>query len=128
MAIAKIAAAVFLNNANTPLGAIVFTHGITGTAACLHLNPLLSEDEQRNLAAYAFQAIVALHAVYADQPVGVPTLAGVPSETASRDEAIEHGDDHAIKLTEACLVFYRLTNDPVFLSAAARGRNLIPPA
>ena len=126
LAIAKVAASVFLNNAKTPLGAIVFTHGITGTAASLHLTPLLTEDEQRTIAAYTFQAILALHAVYAEKPLEDYQPGKVPTPEASRDAAISHGDDHAIKLTEACLLFYRLTDDEIFLAAADLGRDLIP--
>ena len=128
--IARVAANVFLDDAHSTLGAIVFTHGITGTAACLHLGEFLSEPETRTLAFQAFQAVAALHAVYAETTLTTATLEAVhlPTTKELKDNAIRHGDDHVIKLTEACLLFYRLTDDDLFRATAARGQALIPPS
>lgn len=55
---------------------------------------------------------------------------GEPEETLPRDElvgrAVEHGDEHAIKLTEACLREFDLRPDPRYLIAAARGQAKLP--
>jgi hypothetical protein len=39
--------------------------------------------------------------------------------------AVATGDEHAIKLTEACLRLHAETPDPVFLHAAARASDLL---
>jgi hypothetical protein len=39
--------------------------------------------------------------------------------------AVAAGDEHAIKLTEACLRLHAETPDPVFLHAAARASALL---
>jgi hypothetical protein len=41
------------------------------------------------------------------------------------DLAVAAGDEHAIKLTEACLRLHAETPDPVFLHAAARASDLL---
>jgi hypothetical protein len=38
---------------------------------------------------------------------------------------VETGDEHAIKLTEACLRLYAERPDPVLLHAAARASDLL---
>ena len=55
----------------------------------------------------------------ADEP------AGDPVEIAAA--AIEHGDDHVLKLTEACLRQFQITGDPTLLVAAERFRHRIEP-
>ncbi|MEM7099420.1 MAG: questin oxidase family protein [Pseudomonadota bacterium] len=128
LAIAKTSADVFLHNARSTLGAIVFTHAITCVAAVRNIAPCLSEEHQRILIYEAFFAIAALHTVYATSPLKSSPKSSdrTPDEIVSH--AVNHGDDHVIKLTEACINFYKYTQDDRFLVAADLGANLIPSA
>ena len=53
----------------------------------------------------------------------MPAGPGADDEIFAR--AVAHGDEHAIKLTEACLRLHAETPDPVFLHAAARASGLL---
>ena len=44
------------------------------------------------------------------------------------DVAVTHGDEHAIKVTEACLTRNALAPDPAYLAAAASALRLLPAA
>jgi hypothetical protein len=120
-------ARVFLANARDPLGAIVFAHGVTGAAALRSLLPLVDADTARELLRHAWQAGAALLAsLGSEQPA-----AGAPGETplepaALAAAAVLHGDDHAIKLTEACLREYAIEPDPIYPSAAAHALAALP--
>ncbi|MDT0309557.1 hypothetical protein RM780_21730 [Streptomyces sp. DSM 44917] len=48
-----------------------------------------------------------------------------PGEPAAR--AAEHGDEHVIKVTEACLREYALVPEERYLAAAAAAQRRIPP-
>jgi hypothetical protein len=56
-------------------------------------------------------------------PAGDPPPAG--AELAGR--AVEHGDEHVIKLTEAALREHARTGDPTLLVAADRFRGRLDP-
>jgi hypothetical protein len=68
-------------------------------------------------------ALYSVHAPGAD-PEPVPT-AEPPAPEVLADRAVATGDEHAIKLTEACLRLYAESPDPVLLRAAARGCELL---
>ncbi len=73
-----------------------------------------------------WQVCAALHAVYAGGVVPQALPAGVPADPdAVTDRAVATGDEHAIKLTEACLRLHEEIPDPVFLHAAARASDLL---
>ncbi len=117
---AALAAEVFLQNATTPLGFIVFTHGITGLAATHHLLAYLTGEEQRQLVFEAFVAVATLHVVYASAPFNRVAITTETSLDDLKRQAVRNGDDHVIKLTEACLFFYGLSQEPVFLAPPER--------
>lgn len=121
-------AEVFLANAHTPLTAIVFTHGITGFAAIEPLLPLLSRADGATLVRYVWQASAGLYSCYGEaQPWSVPK--GRPAPIAvSRltEDAIEHGDDHVIKLTEACVRLVSQGSPEHLLDAPRRAMELLP--
>ncbi len=48
-----------------------------------------------------------------------------PQPDALIDRAVATGDEHAIKLTEACLRLHAESPDPLMLHAAARGCELL---
>jgi len=119
-------ARVFLTHANDRLGAIVFTHGITAAAALRALAPHLAEDDARDAVRFAWQTGAALVATFATAEPGDPVAGpALPARAALIDAAIACGDDHAIKLTEACLAEHALAPAPVFLAAAERGVRLL---
>ena len=105
-------------NVHSPLTAIVFTHGVTGMGAALNLLPHVSADTARALVTYAWQSGAALMSAYALAPFD---RAAVLPKSAAVDRiarAVAHGDDHVIKLTEACLGMNELHPSPAFLAAA----------
>src|ERR1700751_5307039 len=67
----------------------------------------------------------ALYAVHAGEvnPEPLPTVT-LPAREELADRAVRTGDEHAIKLTEACLRLHAETPDPVYLHAAARASTL----
>jgi hypothetical protein len=115
----------FLEQVRSPLHAIVFTHAITGIAAAQRLGHCVSDATARALIAYAWQTGCALHAVYAEQPLPIPAVQPLRPE-ALIDAAVNHGDEHVIKLTEVCLDFHSILGDDVFLAVAARACRAIP--
>jgi hypothetical protein len=73
-----------------------------------------------------WQVAAALYAVYAGGLTPEPFPAAAPPSVADvTDRAVATGDEHAIKLTEACLRLHAQTPDPVFLHAAARASDLL---
>jgi hypothetical protein len=97
-------ARVYLGSARDPLGTVVFVHGVTSAAALRSLLPALSETTARAALAYAWQAGCALYAAFGHAPAPAGEIAPPPESRATLvDLAIANGDEHAIKLTEACL-------------------------
>ena len=92
--------------------------------------PALPADQHRTTVAAAWQLAAAIIAAFASPPspddlADADEPAGDPVEIA--EAAIEHGDDHVLKLTEACLRQFQLTGDPTLLVAAERFRHRIEP-
>lgn len=113
-AFARVAAA----NVHSPLTAIVFTHGVTGMGAALNLLPHVSVATAQTLVAYAWQSGAALNSAYATAPFdGAAPLANLVTDDRIA-RAVAHGDDHVIKLTEACLALSAVYPSPAFLAAA----------
>lgn len=113
-AFARVAAA----NVHSPLTAIVFTHGVTGMAAAINLLPHLSAATAQTLVAYAWQSGAALMSAYATAPFDGAAAVAMPATIDRVARALAHGDDHVIKLTEACLALNDLHPSPAFLAAA----------
>jgi hypothetical protein len=118
--VAEAFARVAVSNVQNPLTAIVFTHGVTGAAAALNLLPHVSTATGQSLVAYAWQSGAALASAYAASPFDatqpIPAL-GAVNRVA---RAVAHGDDHVIKLTEACLALNARRPSPAFVAAADR--------
>ena len=112
---------VFLSHVHTPLLAIVFTHSITSVHAILNMAPHISPQTTKDLLAFGWQAGAALYAAYADDHIH-PDRPARESETDIISQAVANGDDHVIKLSEACLSFYRRTGNALFLQVPARAR------
>ncbi|MBP6014677.1 MAG: DUF4243 domain-containing protein [Alphaproteobacteria bacterium] len=107
-------------NVHTPLTAIVFTHGVTGMGAALNLLPHVRAETGRTLVAYAWQSGAALMSAYATAPFDGAMTVAQPATVDRVARAVAHGDDHVIKLTEACLALNAVRSSAAFLAAVDR--------
>ena len=119
-------ARVYLANAHDVLSTIVFIHGITSGACLRLLAPHLSERVLREALRYTWQAQCGIYAAFGlrctpDHPVVEPS----ESREKLIDMAIINGDEHVIKLTEACLREYRLNPKPEYLAAARHAMDVL---
>jgi hypothetical protein len=124
--LARAFAEQFVEQVRTPLHAIVFTHAITGVQAARCLVHWLPAPQGEALVGYAWQTGAALRACYAEPDPRRPAVA-IPTVEALVEAAVAHGDEHVIKLADAAVELHAATADPVFLAAAARARQVIPP-
>lgn len=110
-------ARIYLENA-TPGKVITFVHAVTGPSAARLLLPYADEAGTRALMRYAWQAAAALYVAMGDRP-SEPSSEVAPADAATLvDRAVANGDEHAIKLTEACLREDALQPQPVYRLAA----------
>jgi hypothetical protein len=117
----------YLANARDVLTAIVFIHGVTSVAALRSLTPHLDETTTRQALRFGWQAGCGLYAAFGSRPEPA-TRVEPPVETRETliDMAIAHGDEHAIKFTEACLREHALNPSPVYLAAARHALGILP--
>ena len=121
-------ARLYLANARTTLTAIVFIHGVTSVAAAGHIAAATGERTGRALLRYGWQAGCGLFACFG-QTAG---LDGPPEPVAGDDEAlaaaaVAHGDEHAIKFTEACLGLNARRPSPTYRAAVRSALALLRP-
>lgn len=110
-------ARIYLENAH--ISPIAFIHSVTAPSAIRMLQPVVGEDTSRDLLRYGWQAGAAFIAAYT-RPGEVRAWASSQADWDDlADRAVASGDEHAIKLTEACLREYRISPDPVYVAAAA---------
>jgi hypothetical protein len=102
---------------------IPLVHTITAPTAMQNLLPYLPRELGSRLYGYLWQVSAAIAAIFAtpaeagaetDPRIAEPALQ--PEELVHR--AIEHGDEHTIKVTEACLREDRIRPDPAHRAAA----------
>jgi hypothetical protein len=124
--LAETFARVALGSAQDALGAIVFVHGVTSVSALEHLLPHLSDATARTALAYAWQAGAGLYAAFGREVAGGEVEPPRADADALVDAAVAHGDEHAIKLAEACLGSPARRASPVFRAAVDRALALIP--
>jgi hypothetical protein len=107
--------------ANAPHGAIAFCHAVTAPAALRPLLGLLPTELHRDATGAAWRAGAAVLGAFGDQGIGddLELDAGQLDRDALVDRAIASGDEHAIKLTDACLGEHARNPDPAYLAAAA---------
>jgi hypothetical protein len=125
----EVFARVYLANTHDILTAIVFIHGVTSVAALGNILPHLNDATARTALRFAWQAGCGLYAAFGNRPVP-PADIEPPREDEDTliDMAIAHGDEHAIKFTEACLRHYALNPSPAYLAAARSTLDVLPPA
>jgi hypothetical protein len=105
---------------------IPLLHAVTAPVAARSVLPLLDENAARPTYDALWQIDAAIYAVYTGALTPEPLPVGAhetPDQLA--DRAVAVGDEHAIKLTEACLRLYAEVPDPVFAHAAARASDLL---
>jgi catechol 2,3-dioxygenase-like lactoylglutathione lyase family enzyme len=126
-ALAETFARVYLANASDPLSAIVFVHGVTGPAAVAHLLPHLEPEPARRVLRYAWQASAGLYAAFGTHRPGAfePTSEGWDTLI---DRAVDHGDEHAIKFTEACRTMDLRAPSPAYAAAVSHALVMLPRA
>lgn len=104
-----------------------FVHTVTAPAAARSVLPLLPERARRATHDALWQLAAGLYAVHARGTRPEPLPQGDPPGVDDLVErAVANGDEHAVKLTEACVREYRATGDTVLLHAADRGLALLP--
>jgi Questin oxidase-like len=105
---------------------ITLLHAVTAPVAARSVLPLLPDAVARPTYDALWQVGAGLYAVYAGGVVPRPLpTAAPPSPDEVTDQAVATGDEHAIKLTEACLRLHAESPDPLFLHAAARASELL---
>jgi len=124
----RLFARVYAANVHDFLTSIVFIHGITSAAALGHLLPYLSEPNARAALRYAWQAGCALYTAFGRAAPAGEVAPATLGEAELVARAVAHGDEHAIKITEACLARNALAPDPAYLAAAESALRLLPAA
>jgi hypothetical protein len=125
----EVFARVLVANARDVLGAIVFVHGVTGLTAVRSLVPLVDPESATRMIRYGWQASAALYAAFgSERPAARDGDLPAGDVEALVDEAVAHGDEHAIKLTEACVREHALRPSPAYFSAARLAIELLPRA
>jgi hypothetical protein len=119
----------YLANAHDVLTAIVFLHAVTGAAAVRLLLPLLDAGEATRAVRYVWQAGCALYATFATRlPVEGDVEAPHEDARTLAALAVAHGDEHVIKLAEACLREHALLPSSAYLAAARHALDTLPRA
>jgi len=107
---------------------IALIHTVTAPTAAWSVVPLLPPELARPTHDALWKVSAALGAVYASGVAAEPLPAGSPPSLQDVvDRAVASGDEHAIKLTEACLRLAAASTapDPTLLHAAARASQLL---
>ncbi|HXR35865.1 MAG TPA: hypothetical protein VN754_07960, partial [Candidatus Binataceae bacterium] len=113
-------ARAYLANANDIVGIIAFIHTVTAPAALRTIAGFLDTAGEKTALPFAWQTSAAIYAVYGTKPPQRESTES--SDDADADamiqNAIECGDEHAIKFTEACLREHALNPQPSYLAVA----------
>jgi Questin oxidase-like len=108
----------YLRNADGG-GAIGLLHAVTSPLACELLLPWLAPEDRDAALGYLWQAVAALHVAYDIARRDPLPGRSTPSLEALIDGAVDAGDEHAIKLTEAAVRSFSRSQDTTLLAAAA---------
>ncbi|MBM3675394.1 MAG: DUF4243 domain-containing protein [Actinobacteria bacterium] len=102
-------------------GVIPLVHAVTGPTCLRSLLSHLPADAQPVALGAAWQAAAALYLGWGERGLATvdPSDARGLDADELADRAVASGDEHAIKLTEACLREHAIVPDPVYLLAAA---------
>ena len=120
---ATFARAFLVYGRQRPIGLL---HAVTAPTAARSVLPLLPAEVARDTYDTLWTVDAALYAVYASGASAEPVpRTDPPAPDDLIDRAVATGDEHAIKLTEACLRLHAEHPDPVLLHAAARASELL---
>lgn len=105
---------------------IFFVHAVTAVAAVDSLLPLLAEPSRSLAAGHAWRFAAAIQSRFGNAPFRGDEVAAPPGGIDERVErAVQHGDEHVIKLTVACALAWRAAPRPALLAAADRVVDLL---
>ncbi len=105
---------------------IALVHAVTAPVAAGSVLPLLPSELARPTFDALWQVDAALYTVYTGGTTPEPLPVGLPpSADELADRAVATGDEHAIKLAEACLRADAVTPDPLLRHAAGRAAELL---
>jgi hypothetical protein len=123
-ALAREFARIFLTHGRTR--PIALLHAVTAPVAARSVLPLLPAHAARPTYDSLWQIGAAIYSVYTGALAAEPLPAGEPPAPGDlADRAVAVGDEHAIKLTEACLRLHAEVADPMLLHAAARASSIL---
>ncbi len=109
---------------------IAFCHAVTAPAAVRMVLPVLPPELHASSVAASWQVIGAIVAAFGsprlDDESAVPADELAPTLSGLATLAVEHGDEHVIKLTEASIREFARTGDATLLVAADRFRHRVP--
>jgi hypothetical protein len=100
--------------------AVALIHAVTAPLALELVLPWLAAEDHDAALAYLWQAVAAIHVAYdIDRHAQAAGADDTLATDALIEAALQSGDAHALKLTEAALRCYARTKEPVLLHAAA---------
>lgn len=115
-------ARVLIARAEAP---IAFCHTVTAPASIRMILPIIPVGQRHATVAACWQVSASIIAAFASSPMrcALANSEAVPSAPGDiARAAVDHGDEHVIKLTEACLRQFDITGDTSLLVAAERFR------
>jgi hypothetical protein len=114
---------VYLANARDTGRRIAFVHAVTGPSALRLIAPHVKPQTARAVERYAWQLAAGIYAAFGESGAIESGERASKREATSDpreliDRCVENGDEHAIKMTEACLREHALNPKSVYLAAA----------
>jgi hypothetical protein len=99
----EVFARIYLANAHDVFTTIVFIHGVTSLTALGGIIPYISETTVRSALRCGWQTGCALYACFGTRAMAEDTKPCTQDKQTLIDRALANGDEHVIKITEACL-------------------------
>jgi hypothetical protein len=96
-------ARIYLANAHDVLTTIVFIHGVTSLTALGGIIPYIGESTARSALRYGWQTGCALYACFGTRAMAEDAEPCSQDTQTLIDRALVNGDEHVVKITEACL-------------------------
>jgi hypothetical protein len=96
---------------------ISFIHAVTAPSAIRLMLPALSNEAKHQILRYGWQLAAGIYSAFGETLIKTDVTVEDKKEDLI-DRAVNNGDEHAIKFTEACLREYALNPKPAYLLAA----------
>jgi len=111
----------------TPRSLVTLIHTITSTSGLRSLLPYLSPPTTEKILRFGWQVGAALYSIAAIGSTNVlPARQEIKIDNLI-EQAVDIGEEHAIKFTEACLREYSQKSNPIYLQAAQDALSRIRP-